>query len=105
MKFNSITICPVRSLEVGDLIAKEFFRTVVSGRITGVVYAAYQLTPEQRQYMMDHNLDIPEDEYAPLGGSAYTLLFGEFSGSGRNANQPNHMYVSLESNVALFPTN
>lgn len=106
MKFNSVTVCSVRSLEVGDLIAKEFLGAVVSGKVTGIIWAGYQLTKEQTQYMVDNGLDIPKDEYEPISGSTESiLLFGEFfCGTGINKDQPNHMYVSLDMNVAVFPT-
>lgn len=104
MKFNSITVCPVRSLEVGDLIAKEFVSTIVSGKITALVYAPYQLTDEQREYMKARDLIIPDNEYAAIAGHGSVLIFGDFRGYGMNEDQPNHMYVGMDVNVAVFPT-
>lgn len=102
MKFNSVAISPVASLEVGDLIAREFLGDVISGKITGIVIFPFQLSAEEREYMIKHELTIPEDEYEALGGPKAYLLFGTFRGT-RFHGEPDHMYVDGDVNVAVFP--
>lgn len=102
MKFNSVTVAPVRTLEVGDLIAREFLGDVISGKITGIAHAGYQLTDKQKDYMRGKNLDIPENEYEFLGGPTQCLIFGEFRET-RFHEQSGHMFVDYDVNVAVFP--
>lgn len=95
-RYNAITICPVRSLEVGDLIAKEFLRRVISGKITGIAYTRHDLNDEQRAYMQEKGLHIPDNDFDGLGGATSYLIFGEFN------DRSNHMYVDFDVNVAVF---
>lgn len=99
MRFNCVMTAPVRSLEVGDLVAFDsgFTDQIISGRITGIVYYKYQLTLAQLEYMKEKGLDIPEDPYADLAGKGSVIVFGEFT------NWPNHIYLELDINVAVFP--
>lgn len=103
MRYNGITIMPVRSLETGDLIAKEFLGHVVSGKISALVFSGYQLTDEQREYMASKKLTIPENEYEPLGGHTSYLVFGDFVDSS-SARKSGHMYLDFDVNVAVFET-
>lgn len=100
MRYNSIIVTQVRSLEVGDLFAIETVGQVISGKITGKAYTKYDLTPEQIDYMNEHELRVPEGEafLEPLGGNGYYLFFGEFT------NHPNHIYLPFDVNVVVFPT-
>ncbi len=104
MRFNSIIVTPVRSLEVGDLFAYESLGMIISGKITGKAYTKYELTNEQLAYMMNEKLWVPKDDdplvalVEPLGGVNSYLLFGEFT------NHPNHIYLGFDVNVVVFPT-
>lgn len=96
-RFNSISVVPVRSLEVGDLIAMEFLRGVISGKVTGIAYKRSDLTSQQLAYMMDNKMDLPTEAFELVSGAHDSyLLFGEFE------NHPSHMYVSWDVNVAVF---
>jgi len=98
-KYNSIAIAPVRSLEVGDLIALPAVGNsgVIGGKVTGLACAVSDLTKEQRAYMFDRGMEIPHEEGAPIGGPKTLLIFGEFS------NHPNHIFLDFDRNVAVFP--
>lgn len=102
-RFNSIAVVPVRSLEVGDLIAREFLGSVISGKITGIAHSGYQLTDEQRAYLRKHEIEIPKGEYEPLGGASSCVIFGDFTLFG-GSQKPDHMFVDYDVNVAVFPT-
>lgn len=101
MRFNSVTVAPVRSLEVGDVIAREFLGDVISGKITGIAHWGYELTDEQKEYMLSKGLDIPE-KYVAIAGNDSCIIFGEFRGTRWNG-EPDHMYVNYNVNVAVFP--
>lgn len=50
--------------------------------------------------MREHGLEVPENEYEALGGVGFTLIFGNFV---FYRDQPSHMFVDLDTNVAVFP--
>jgi len=98
MRFNGITVMPVRSLEVGDTFAFESIGRVIGGKITGKAYTRHDLTNEQLVYMKEHDLKIPDSPFEGIGGLSAFLLFGEFT------NHPNHIFLDFDVNVAVFST-
>jgi hypothetical protein len=103
MKYNSVTIAPVRSLEIGDLIAHEFLGDVISGLITGIAHVKMDLTASQIEYMTHEGLTIPEGEYDDLGSRTSCLVFGTFGDWYANEFYQGHMYLEYSVNVAVFP--
>lgn len=100
---NTIAVCEARSLEVGDIIAFQTVGSVAAGVITGIAIYPFQLTKEQRGYMMAKNLTIPENENEPLGGTHYLLIFGTFNGGKALGANQQHIYLEYGKNVAVFP--
>lgn len=100
--YNNIVIGPVNSLEVGDFFSMPFLSGIVSGKITGVPFSKRDLTPEQRAYMVEHKLDIPDNEWAMLTSPGERLLFGDFVDTGSRRVDSKHMYVNGFVNVAVF---
>lgn len=96
MRFNSITIAPAGTLVTGDLFAFESAGRVWSGKVSALVYSSFELTPEQKDYMINHNLEIPK-QGVPLGGENSSLLFFQ-ARPGRH----DHAYVDHTANVVIF---
>jgi hypothetical protein len=105
---NAFNIAVVRatSLEAGDLIAHQVTRdSLISGKISAVVYFASDLTRDQCLYMEKHDLRIPEEHPYACEESSL-LVFGDFAGSGKYAEAltNGHMYLNTNSMVAVFMT-
>lgn len=99
-KFNSVTATPVSSLEHGDLIAMEFLGNVISGIAVAVVDCVYQLSSDQREYLIEQSVKIPENKMDFVAGASQRLLFGDFEGHGITGK---HMFVDATKVVAVFP--
>lgn len=95
---NSVLVCPVQALEVGDTIAYDpLVGRIISGTITGKAYTRTDLTEEQLLYMKENDLRLPEGRFEPVAGATAYLLFGDFD------NHPNHIFLEQNYMVAVFP--
>lgn len=102
---STIAVAQARNLEPGDLFAHETLGSLCSGLVKSVTYSVYQLDEVTRSYMESkHNLEIPKDQYAPLGGvNQYFVLYRPmhwFGGSKHDDYE--HIYISGDDMVAVF---
>lgn len=98
--YQAVVATTVENLESGDRIAFAFTGNVDAGVINAVVDFPFQLTKDQRKYMTQRGLYIPEDENAPITSTGMRLLFGHFHSVGGSYK---HMYVDMNRMVAVFP--
>lgn len=106
-KENAISIVEARDLESRDLFAYETAGRLCSGLVISVTYATYQLDEATRSYMEGkHNLTIPEDEFAPLGGeNQYFVMYQPRPWFGWSTDDYEHIFLDSSSMVAVFGYN
>ena len=94
---DNITVTTVHALEKDDLFAYASTGLIWAGRVNGVVYTVDQLTNEQRAYMFNKKLDVPTEQFEPVGGTRQFLVFFEEHGTGLQ-----HVYLDWDAIVAVF---